>query len=181
MKETGDGEILKMADFGVSKILKKDETLNTCAGTKSVYMSPQVFASSEQYKKKCEDSGKDPIDPKYTYKADIWSLGVLLLEIITRDLEGLLPEDTTYFKEMDKDKIQKFMEKIPGERLSNDINDLLKFIREKMVVREEKYRASLKEVIDHELFKKHYDERKEENSKASNQKVEKKFTKAEVI
>ena len=164
MKETGDGEILKMADFGVSKFLEKDESLNKLAGTKSAYMSPQVYSKQN-----------------YTYKADVWSLGVLLLEIITRKVDGLLPEDTTYFIEMDKDEIPKFMEKIPGERLSNDINDLLKFIREKMVVSEEKYRASLKEVIDHELFKKHFDQCKEENSKGSNQKAEKKVTKAEVI
>ena len=164
MKEEGDGEILKISGFGVSKFLKKDEILNKLAGTKSAYMSPQVY---------CKEN--------YTYKADVWSLGVLLLEIITRDVKGLLPKDTTNFIEMDKDKIPKFMEKIPGERLSNDINDLLKFIREKMVVREENNRASLKEVIDHELFKKHYEECKEENSKASNQKAEKKVTKAEVI
>ena len=165
MKEEDDGEILKMTDFGVSKFLKKDERLNKLAGTKSAYMSPQVYTDKDDY----------------TYKADVWSLGVLLLEIITRDLEGLLPEDTTNFIEMDKDKIPKFVEKIPGERLSNDINDLLKFIREKMVVREEINRVSLKEVIDHELFKKHHAECRNENLKASNRNAEKKVTKAEVI
>ena len=164
MKKEGDREILKITDFGISKFLKITESLNMLAGTKSAYMSPQVYNRQN-----------------YTHKADIWSLGVLFLEIITRNVKGLLPKDTTNFIEMDKDKIPKFIEKIPGERLSNDINDFLKFIREKMVVREEKKRVSLKELIYDKLFKKHYEKCKVQNLTIPYRKAEKKVTKTEVI
>lgn len=56
---------IKIADFGFSKKLKKlNEINNTICGT-PLYMAPQVVQ-------------KD----KYSYKADIWSIGVILFELL---------------------------------------------------------------------------------------------------
>ena len=56
---------IKIADFGFSKQLKdKDELNKTICGT-PLYMAPQLV---EKY--------------NYSYKADIWSIGAILFELI---------------------------------------------------------------------------------------------------
>jgi serine/threonine protein kinase len=60
---------LKIADLGLSKCTKAEfEMLNSIVGT-PMYMSPQIF------------------EGKYTYKTDIWSLGIILYEMIY----GMIP------------------------------------------------------------------------------------------
>ena len=55
---------VKIADFGFSKKLKrKDELIKTILGT-PLNMSPQIVKRET-----------------YTYKSDIWSLGVILFEL----------------------------------------------------------------------------------------------------
>jgi len=58
---------IKIADFGFSKYLNGalDETSGTLCGT-PLYMSPQIVGES-----------------RYTYKTDIWSLGVIYYELLT--------------------------------------------------------------------------------------------------
>jgi serine/threonine protein kinase len=58
---------IKIADFGFSKYLSdsKYETSGTMCGT-PLYMSPQIVD-----------------DQRYTYKTDIWSLGVIYYELLT--------------------------------------------------------------------------------------------------
>ena len=61
---------IKIADFGFSKKLKNKSQINkTICGT-PLYMAPQVVQKTT-----------------YNYKADIWSLGVILFEL----LNGLTP------------------------------------------------------------------------------------------
>lgn len=61
---------IKIADFGFSKKLKTKHQLNkTICGT-PLYMAPQVVQKNQ-----------------YNYKADIWSIGVILFEL----LNGLTP------------------------------------------------------------------------------------------
>lgn len=56
---------VKIADFGFSKRLKKLNEINTTICGTPLYMAPQVVQKKE-----------------YSYKADIWSLGVILFELL---------------------------------------------------------------------------------------------------
>lgn len=57
-------DFLKIADFGFAKQSDNNSFMKTIVGT-PLYMSPQIL-SSEQY----------------SYKCDIWALGVILYELL---------------------------------------------------------------------------------------------------
>ena len=59
-----EGGILKIADFGVSTILKNGDDAKRSAGT-FLYMSPEA------------------LDGKISHKSDIWSLGATIHEVCT--------------------------------------------------------------------------------------------------
>ena len=141
MKKDGDREILKISGFGNSGFLEKTEITNKRKITPSAYSSPQVFTSTGDY----------------TYKGDVWSLGVLFLEIITRKVSDLMPSDTSTFTALD---ISKCIEKTPDDQ---DLKNLIEILCLKMIVKEEAHRFSLAEVIDHPLLKNHYEKCKNEN------------------
>jgi serine/threonine protein kinase len=54
--------LIKVADFGVSKILTPDSLMDTCVGTQG-YLAPEIL---------------DKAIPTYTKQVDIWSMGILL-------------------------------------------------------------------------------------------------------
>lgn len=64
MTTKGPDALLKLADFGISKILS-DEMLNTNCGT-PIYMAPEIW------------QGKP-----YNEKVDIWSIGVVMYYLLT--------------------------------------------------------------------------------------------------
>ena len=55
---------IKLGDFGISKILTSTKDLTTAPLGTLIYMSPEVI--KEEY---------------YSYSCDIWSLGIILLEL----------------------------------------------------------------------------------------------------
>jgi len=61
--------LVKVSDFGLSKVLEED-LLQSYVGT-PIYMAPEVLAMGER----SESRG-------YTYKADCWSLGVILYVLL---------------------------------------------------------------------------------------------------
>lgn len=70
--------LIKIGDFGVSKIINETIQLNTTLAGSPYYIAPEVFMR------------------KYNSKADIWSMGVTMYELCTftvpfkgRDAEGL--------------------------------------------------------------------------------------------
>ncbi|XP_027190398.1 serine/threonine-protein kinase ATG1t [Cicer arietinum] len=60
----GDDAVLKIADFGLSRTARPGEYVETVCGT-PLYMAPEVL----QFQ-------------RYNYKADMWSLGVILFELL---------------------------------------------------------------------------------------------------
>lgn len=61
----GKGDMVKIGDLGIAKILKNNAAAQTQIGTPH-YMAPEIW------------KGKP-----YTYGADVWSLGCLLYEMLT--------------------------------------------------------------------------------------------------
>lgn len=64
MTSKGPDATLKLADFGISKIIS-EEMLNTNCGT-PVYMAPEIWEQTP-----------------YDEKVDIWSLGVVMYYLLT--------------------------------------------------------------------------------------------------
>lgn len=62
--------LVKVSDFGLSKIVNEDTVMKTICGT-PFYVAPEIF--DERIK-------------KYDQKVDIWSLGVILFYMLAREL-----------------------------------------------------------------------------------------------
>ncbi|KAJ2893954.1 NIMA-like protein kinase [Zalerion maritima] len=63
----GEGNSVKLGDFGLSKMIQSHDFASTYVGT-PFYMSPEICAAE-----------------KYTLKSDIWSLGCIIYELCTKD------------------------------------------------------------------------------------------------
>ncbi|CAL1536052.1 unnamed protein product [Lymnaea stagnalis] len=61
---------IRLADFGVSKMLKDNTQARTCTGTYN-WMAPEVIEASQ--------------DKPYCLKADIWSVGCTVIEMATKE------------------------------------------------------------------------------------------------
>lgn len=135
MTENTTSAVLKLADFGLSRFLE-DDLATTWVGT-PLYMAPEVL--------KCEEYGS---------KADIWSLGLVLYEILT----GELP-----IKVQKREQIpsaQKSLKSLP-EFLSDDCKDLLS----KLLEYDSHKRISFEEIFIHPFIRP--DESKPNNLKDS--------------
>ena len=69
-------DVLKLADFGFAKQAQIGSFLRTLVGTPS-YMAPQILN-----------------EEKYTYKCDIWSLGVMTYEMLVGKIPWIFHEKT---------------------------------------------------------------------------------------
>lgn len=117
---TGNNTV-KLGDFGISKVLENtQEHAQTVVGT-PYYMSPEVCQSS-----------------KYTYKADVWSLGVVLYELcsgrrpfVAENLLGL---------------VYKIVEETP-EPIPDRYSDEMKQIVELLLTKEVSKRPTISQLL----------------------------------
>jgi serine/threonine protein kinase len=65
-------DTLKIADFGFAKLSENNSYLKTLVGTPA-YMAPQIL-----------------LEQKYTYKCDIWSLGVIAYEMMVGKIPWII-------------------------------------------------------------------------------------------
>lgn len=115
---------LKIADFGFAKEIEPEDMSATICGS-PLYMAPQLLRMD-----------------KYSPKADVWSLGVIMYEMVT----GNKPiEAQSQFELMKNMKTQKI--RIPGF-LSDHCKDLLKGVLRK----EENRRLNIGEILLHPFF-----------------------------
>ncbi len=116
--------LLKIADFGVSKIVNNsNDLLSTVIGSGN-YVAPEVLKGF-----------------KYTSKCDIYALGNIFYIILC----GYPP-----FEENEKAKSKINFPSPDWDDISGEAKDLI----EKMMMLDPKKRASLKEMYEHEFFQK---------------------------
>ncbi|UJR23975.1 hypothetical protein I4U23_026942 [Adineta vaga] len=121
-----DASHVKIADFGLSNIMKDGELLKTSCGSPN-YAAPEVV-SGELY------AGQE---------VDIWSCGVILYALLT----GTLPFDDDNVQVLFK-KIRSGIFPIP-DYLNPSVVDLL----QRMLTVDPVRRATIKEIKEHEWFK----------------------------
>jgi 5'-AMP-activated protein kinase catalytic alpha subunit len=121
-----DASHVKIADFGLSNMMKDGELLKTSCGSPN-YAAPEVV-SGELY------AGQE---------VDIWSCGVILYALLT----GTLPFDDDNVQVLFK-KIRSGIFPIP-DYLNPSVVDLL----QKMLTVDPVRRATIKEIREHEWFK----------------------------
>ena len=118
-----DGHI-KLIDFGLCKLLNnKNDTYSICGSPE--YVAPEVI-----------------FDDKYDNKVDIWSLGVIIYEM----LSGYLPfkiKENKITKDIYKEKIKMF------KYFSKEAKDLIK----NLLVINPKKRLSIIQIKKHKFFK----------------------------
>jgi len=105
IKETYDGPVAKITDFGISKLSDSINNHNQSALVVSIpYMAPEQL-----------NVRKYGIDENISYNLDLWSLGVTIYEIITGQV---------LFKNSEKDTSEQIMTNIMAPELPEKINDL---------------------------------------------------------
>jgi serine/threonine protein kinase len=128
IKEYPPNIVLKIGDFGLSKVMGMNETTSDCLGT--IY-----FSSPEIIMKK-----------RYSNKVDVWSLGVIIYIL----LFGVVPFNDNKIVQTDIGKRICTEEIIfPNIRqLSNDLISLIKGCLDKNYQK----RFSIKDVLNHKWF-----------------------------
>lgn len=126
--DKSEGSIIKVADFGLSKLFSSEDKIMTSIVGTTFYMSPEV------------------LNGKYTEKCDIWSAGCILYIMLC----GHPP----FYSSSDNDLIRKIKGKMYSfsypefKKVSNEAKDLL--VR---MLCDENIRLSAQEVIDHPWMK----------------------------
>lgn len=116
-------DCIKLADFGLARQFQTEDLASTQCGT-PLYMAPEIF------------DGKP-----YDIKADLWSIGCILYEMVT----GKLPFTASNREEL----IWKINEKYTKPNCSYYLNDLL----EKLLAPNPVARISLLDLLSHPFLK----------------------------
>jgi calcium/calmodulin-dependent protein kinase I len=130
---TGEDEVVKIADFGLSKIQTDEERLQTSCGTPG-YVAPEVLL--------CES---------YDQSVDMWGVGIITYIL----LAGYPPfydennpgDDTALFEKVIN------VEYDMDDECWDDVSDLAKDFIRHLLVKDPKERLTAEQALDHEWFK----------------------------
>ena len=120
---------LKIGDFGlIAKMNKEKERKHTICGTPA-YMAPEVIDNNKK---------------GYSYEVDIWSIGVIMYNLLT----GTLP-----FHDSDKIKLQEKILKGKFSFPNNiEISNIAKDLIKQILVIEPRKRPGLNQILYHDFF-----------------------------
>ena len=136
-----DNNIIKIADFGFARHFDKFNVAETLCGS-PLYMSPEII----KYK-------------KYSIKTDLWSIGIILYEMLMGEPPYNAKTHYLLIKKIDKKSV-----KIPISRnLSNNCINLL----QRLLKKESKNRISWDNFFNHPWISEDYDIQKNVYSKKS--------------
>ena len=122
---------LKIGDFGlITKLTKEKERKKTICGTVS-FMAPEVI---------------DPGEKGYSFEVDIWSIGVIMYNLLTGEYPFL---DKSKEPEKIKKNIKEVNYKFPNYP---KISDIAKNLIKQILVKDPKKRPGLNQMLYHDFF-----------------------------
>ena len=133
-----DEDVCKICDFGVSRELSPEEIINEQCGTPA-YLAPEIV----------NDKGYSG------YKADVWSMGVLLFVLVT----GIMPFKACTVEELNKAILKGKFEFPKNQSLSDELKDLLG----KMLEVDVKRRIDSTKILSHKWFSLKLSDKKEKS------------------
>jgi len=132
LSDMGDNSIIKIMDFGLSKILGPNEKVADGYGTLS-FVAPEVL-----------------VRQPYNKQVDIWSLGVILYLMLSGDL----PFDDKNDNEENIARATVFSElKFPSNKWKSKSTQVMDLISKCLIKKQEK-RISIEEFLSHEWISK---------------------------
>ena len=123
-----DNKELKIGGFDLAVKLKFEGEKRTSIVGTPLYMAPELLKEKE-----------------YSYEIDIWSLGIIIYEILI----GKTPFETQHFEELLR-KLNKLDYSFPKNiKISDDAKDLIS----KILVEDPSKRPTLEQILEHQFFK----------------------------
>ncbi|XP_066601034.1 serine/threonine-protein kinase Nek5-like [Prorops nasuta] len=107
-----NGDIIKIGDFGMSKNFRRE--FMSCPAGSYYYMAPEIF-----------------MDQLYSFKCDVWSMGVILYEMVTKRL----PFPGKSFEEIREMVCHKEPQALPRSVENDTITLISKMLRKKKLNR----------------------------------------------
>ena len=127
VSRVGDRKVLKIADFGFARIIRDEALAQTQCGS-PLYMAPEILLGEE-----------------YTNKADLWSVGVILYEMLCGERPFKNITDITALQRKVKNEPIRFRSDI---NISKSCRHLLKELLQK----DYRKRISFDDFFNHEWF-----------------------------
>jgi serine/threonine protein kinase len=123
---------IKLTDFGFARNFQVDDMFNTFCGT-PLYMAPELLLPC-----------KDKSNKKYTSKVDLWSIGIILYEMLT----GKIPSYSKTVSQLST-KLRDGDFKLPASiKISSECRDLL----ERLLIKDPLKRIEWNDFFIHSWF-----------------------------